>query len=72
MERLPRRHRSILIALRIDEMTRQEAAARFDLSLRSVDTALRQALDYCAENTGQQVLTGVSAPRRAVRPLHRV
>jgi RNA polymerase sigma factor (sigma-70 family) len=69
MERLPGRHRGVLIALRINEMTRQEAAIRFDLSLRGVDTALRQALDYCAAHAGQQVLAGVSAPRRAVRPL---
>jgi len=67
MERLPRRHRAVLIALRIDEMTRVEAAARFELSLRSVDTALRQALDYCAESAGQEVLTGVSSSRRALR-----
>lgn len=60
MERLPRRHRAVLIALRIDEMTRVEAAARFELSLRSVDTALRQALDYCAESAGQEVWVGVN------------
>ncbi|MHA7686000.1 RNA polymerase sigma factor [Cupriavidus sp. PET2-C1] len=69
MQRLPRRQRAVLIALRIDEMTRQEVAARFTLSLRSVDTALRQALFYCAENTGQDVHAGVSTPRRrALRP----
>lgn len=67
MERLPRRHRAVLIALRIDEMTRVEAAARFELSLRSVDTALRQALDYCAESAGQEVWVGVNGGRRAVR-----
>lgn len=68
MERLPRRHRLVMVALRIDEMTRQEVASRYALSLRGVDTALRQALDYCAENTGQQVSAGVSRPRRALRP----
>ncbi|MGJ7526411.1 RNA polymerase sigma factor [Variovorax sp. GB1P17] len=69
MGRLPRRHRSVLVALRIDELTRHEVAARYDLSLRGVDTALRQALDYCAEYTGHRVLTGVSSPRRALRAL---
>ncbi|RQO60221.1 RNA polymerase subunit sigma-70 [Variovorax sp. KBW07] len=68
MERLPRRHRSVLVALRIDEMTRDEVASRYALSVRGVDTALRQALDYCAGSAGQQVLAGVSAPRRALRP----
>lgn len=66
MKRLPLRHRSVLVALRIDELTRQEVAARYDLSLRSVDTALRQALDYCAEHSDQQVLTGVRSSRRAL------
>jgi len=69
VQRLPGRHRAVLIALRIDEMTRQEAATRFALSLRSVDTALCQALHFCAENTGRQVLAGLSAPRRVRRPL---
>ncbi|WP_447774080.1 RNA polymerase sigma factor [Variovorax boronicumulans] len=69
MNRLPRRHRAVLVALRIDELTRHEVAARYDLSLRSVDTALRQALDYCAEHTDQQVLAGVSSSRRALGAL---
>jgi RNA polymerase sigma-70 factor (ECF subfamily) len=68
IDRLPRRHRSVLVALRIDEMTRDEVASRYALSLRGVDTALRQALDYCAGNAGQQALAGVSAARRALRP----
>ncbi|WP_447774027.1 RNA polymerase sigma factor [Variovorax boronicumulans] len=46
--RMPRRHWAVLRALRIDEMTRSEVAARYDLSLRGVDTVLRQALDHCA------------------------
>lgn len=67
MERLPRRHRSALIGLRIEEKTRQEVADRLRISLRSVDTALCQALNYCAEHMGQEVFTGVSTPRRALR-----
>lgn len=67
LARLPHRHRSVLLALRLDEMTRQEAAARFELSLRGVDTSLRQALEYCAESIGRQVLVGVNAPRRALQ-----
>lgn len=68
IERMPRRHRSVLVALRIDEMTRDEVASRYALSLRGVDTALRQALDYCAQDSAKQVPAGVSAPRRALRP----
>jgi len=58
------------VALRIDEMTRREVGQRYALSLRSVDTALRQALDYCAEYAGQEVLTGVSSPRRFLQGLN--
>lgn len=67
MRRLPRRHQAVLAALRIDGMSRQDVARRYALSLRSVDTALRQALDHCAGHTGRPVQGGVSAPRRAVR-----
>lgn len=48
IERLPRRHRSVLVALRIEEKTRQEVADWLHISVRSVDTALRQALEHCA------------------------
>lgn len=48
LQDLPRRHRAVLISLRIDEMTRQDVARRHDISLRSVDTVLRQALAHCA------------------------
>ncbi len=67
MERMPRRHRAVLISLRIDEMTRDEVATRYGLSLRGVDTALRQALDHCANSSGQQVFAGISASRRKLR-----
>jgi RNA polymerase sigma factor (sigma-70 family) len=64
--RMPRRHWAVLRALRIDEMTRSEVAARYDLSLRGVDTVLRQALDHCAANTSGTP-TGAFTPG-AVRP----
>jgi RNA polymerase sigma factor (sigma-70 family) len=67
MQRLPRRHRAVLEALRIEEMTRHEVASRYGLSLRSVDTALQQALSYCARHSGQQVLAGPSTARRPLR-----
>lgn len=49
MQRMPRRQLAVLVALRIDELTRHEVSTRYGLSLRRVDTALRQALDCCAE-----------------------
>jgi RNA polymerase sigma factor (sigma-70 family) len=47
MQRLPRLHSAVLLALRVDELPRQEVAQRYGLSLRGVDTALRKALMAC-------------------------
>ncbi|MGJ7542478.1 RNA polymerase sigma factor [Variovorax sp. LT1R16] len=66
LQRLPRRHRSVLIALRLEDKTRQEVAAWLRISLRSVDTALRKALEHCAEASDQTVMVGVSSPRRGL------
>ncbi|WP_447787635.1 RNA polymerase sigma factor [Variovorax boronicumulans] len=44
MARLPQRHRSVLLALRWHEMSRQEVARRQGTTARRVDTTLRQAL----------------------------
>jgi RNA polymerase sigma factor (sigma-70 family) len=66
LQHLPRRHQAVLMALRIEERTRQEVAVCHGLSLRRVDTMLRQALDYCAEKTGQLAVAGVRSPRRAL------
>lgn len=67
VELLPRRHRQVLEALRVDELTRQEVAQRHDMSLRNVDTALRQALDHCARHTGHAAQGGVATARRSLR-----
>ncbi|MEF2266284.1 sigma-70 family RNA polymerase sigma factor [Janthinobacterium sp. LS2A] len=64
---LPRRHRQVLEALRVDELTRQEVAERHGMSLRNVDTALRQALDHCARHTGYAAQGGVGTTRRGLR-----
>lgn len=53
--------------LRVDELTRQEVAERHDMSLRNVDTALRQALDHCARHTGYAAQGGVGTSRRGLR-----
>jgi RNA polymerase sigma factor (sigma-70 family) len=50
LQRLPRLYGAILVALRVDEIPRQEVANRYGLSLRTVDTALRRALECCARN----------------------
>ncbi|WP_050465559.1 RNA polymerase sigma factor [Herbaspirillum autotrophicum] len=64
LQSLPRRHRDVLLSLRLDETSRHEVARQFDISLRSVDTILRQALDHCATQTGQESSGGVSGRRR--------
>ncbi|WP_219135345.1 RNA polymerase sigma factor, partial [Janthinobacterium sp. UMAB-60] len=64
---LPRRHQQVLEALRVDELTRQQVAERHDMSLRNVDTALRQALDHCARHTGHAALGGAGTTRRSLR-----
>ncbi|NHQ92006.1 RNA polymerase sigma factor [Janthinobacterium lividum] len=64
---LPRRHRQVLEALRVDELTRLEVAERHDMSLRNVDTALRQALDHCARHTGYAAQGGVGTTRRSLK-----
>jgi len=64
---LPRRHRQVLEALRVDELSRQEVAERHGMSLRNVDTALRQALDHCARHTGYAAQGGVGTTRRSLK-----
>lgn len=66
LQALPYRYQDILLSMRLEELTRQEVALRHGISLRNVDTMLRQALDYCATQTGQLVVGGVSTPRRCL------
>ncbi|MDM0087890.1 MULTISPECIES: RNA polymerase sigma factor [unclassified Variovorax] len=71
LQDLPRRHRAVLIALRIDEMARQDVASRHALSLRRLDTVLRQALRHCAEKARPHALQGgraFEAPCAAPEP----
>lgn len=61
---LPRRHRAVLTALRIEGQSREQVAAHHAISLRTVDTTLRQALQHCAEPAGLPILVGVRGARR--------
>jgi hypothetical protein len=52
-------------------MARQEVASRHALSLRRLDTVLRQALRHCAEKARPQALQGgraFEAPCAAPKP----
>ncbi|MDM0087379.1 MULTISPECIES: sigma-70 family RNA polymerase sigma factor [unclassified Variovorax] len=71
-QQLPRRHRAVLVAIRVDACSRSEVAAHFGISLRTVDTVLRQSLDHCAQQTGLRIAGGVSAPRRGLAPRRRM
>lgn len=66
LQSVPGRHRRVLVGLRVEELTREEVAARYGISLRSVDTVLRQTLDHCAAQTGRRALGGVTSARRAL------
>lgn len=67
-QHLPRRHKSVLMGVRVEERSREDVAEHLGISLRTVDSALRQALDYCAERTGRQVFAGVTSSRRKLAP----
>lgn len=67
-QQLPRRHRAVLVAIRVDACSRGEVAAHFGISLRTVDTVLRQSLDHCAQQAGLRVASGPSGPRRGLGP----
>lgn len=44
---MPRRRRAIFLAVRVDEMSNQEAAERFGVSPRLVGLELKRAHEYC-------------------------
>ncbi|MGJ7543776.1 RNA polymerase sigma factor [Variovorax sp. LT1R16] len=67
-QRLPRRHKSVLMEIRVEERSRQDVAQHLGISLRTVDSVLRQALEFCSERTGHQVLAGVTSSRRKLTP----
>jgi len=67
LEDMSGHHRRVLVELRIDDLTREEVAARYGLSLRKVDTLLRQTLDYCAMRTGRTAHGGIRNERRPAR-----
>lgn len=64
LQLLPYRHQHILTALRVDERTRDEVAAAYGISLRRVDTILRQALDVCTGKTTPPLSRRLAAQRR--------
>ncbi len=68
LQRLPLRHRSVLLKLRLEEESREEVANRYGVSSRRVDKLLRQALDFCIEETEQTAPVGETLPRKELAP----
>jgi RNA polymerase sigma-70 factor (ECF subfamily) len=46
---LPARRRDIFLAAWVEELPHQQIAERFDLSVRTIQIELRQALEYCGQ-----------------------
>lgn len=67
MQSLPYRCQSVLFGLRINDLTRHEVATQHGLSLRRVDTVLRQTLEHCVQYTSQQPSTDRRGTRRTLR-----
>jgi RNA polymerase sigma-70 factor (ECF subfamily) len=54
---LPERQRAILLAVRLEGTPHADLAKRFGISERMVDTDLRQALGYCANELDRVLIT---------------
>lgn len=52
--KLPGRQQAILLASRVEGVSRQEIAARFGISVSMVDKELQQAQEYCAARFGRR------------------
>lgn len=66
LQRLPHHHQRILLGLKLEERTRDNVATDDDMSLRTVDTLLWQARDYCAQQTGRAMQGGALPSRRPI------
>jgi RNA polymerase sigma-70 factor (ECF subfamily) len=53
MAELPPRPRAILLAARLDGLSRQQIAERFGISVSMVEKELRRAQEYCAARFGR-------------------
>ena len=52
--KLPERQQAILLASRVEGVSRQEIAARFGISVSMVDKELQQAQEHCAARFGRK------------------
>lgn len=61
---MPERRRGIFLAAWVEEISQQEIAKRFDLSLRSVQLELRDALAHCATRLDRDTMKNFASRRR--------
>lgn len=60
---LPPRPREVLRSISIEGQSPQEVAARLKVSIRTVETDLRQALGYCADSLDYRLRRRLGGPR---------
>lgn len=63
LRELPARRREILNAISIEGIPPREVAARLQVSLRTVELDLKQALEHCAERLGYKLIRRAGGPR---------
>ncbi|MDC8757969.1 RNA polymerase sigma factor [Janthinobacterium fluminis] len=56
LQELPRRRRAIVVLARVDEMAHRDIAARFGVSLRTVEKELRAGLEHCCARLGRDFI----------------
>jgi RNA polymerase sigma-70 factor (ECF subfamily) len=61
---LPARRRAIVFAACMDEVPHSEIAARFGVTVRTVQIELKQALTYCAQRLGRGMVRRVARRSR--------
>jgi RNA polymerase sigma factor (sigma-70 family) len=55
MQELTPRQRAILIAARVDDVSQEDIARRFDISVRMVGKELKKALEHCGKRLDRKV-----------------
>ncbi len=63
LSELPDRPREVLRSIAIEGKSPHEVAVRLDVSLRTVESDLRQALKHCAEELGHKLISRLGGPR---------
>lgn len=60
IDAMPPRRRAIFLAVRVEEMSNQQAAARFGVSARLVGLELQRAHEYCMSHMPDDVMRGIT------------